>query len=264
MGLLNKDTFICLDCETTGLESKTDRIIEIAIVKFTFSETLESFETLIDPEAPISEVSITIHHITPDMVHGKPKIQEVLPQIIQMVGSFIVIGHGIQMDLAFLAETAKRFGISHPFNSLISIDTLRLARLYGESPTNSLERLRQHFNIAAEGAHRAMSDVIVNISVFKHLSKAFKTTEQLLERLKKPILMKTMPLGKYKGRPFSEIPIEYLKWTLRGDFDQDLLFSIRSELQRRSKGDRFEQASNPFSQLDASILHTQKNRKEGG
>ena len=48
------------------------------------------------------------------------------------------------------------------------IDTLRMARLYGESPINSLERLRQHFNIAAEGAHRAMSDVIVNIEVFKY------------------------------------------------------------------------------------------------
>ena len=65
-----------------------------------------------------------------------------------------------------------------------------------------LEKLREHFNIEPEGAHRAMSDVIVNISVFKYLSQSFKTTEQLLERLKKPILLKTMPLGKYKGRPF--------------------------------------------------------------
>lgn len=249
MGFLNKDTFICLDCETTGLEPKTDRIIEIAVVKFTFSETLETFETLINPETPISEVSMAIHHITPDMVQGKPKIQEVLPKVIKMIGSHIVIGHGIRMDLSFLAESAKRFDIPNPFSSLISIDTLRLARLYGESPTNSLERLRQHFNIEAEGAHRAMNDVIVNISVFKYLSNTFKTTQQLLERLKKPILMKTMPLGKYKGRPFGEIPIEYLKWAVHGDFDQDLIFSIRSELQKRNRGDRFEQASNPFSQL---------------
>lgn len=249
MGFLNKDTFICLDCETTGLDPKTDRIIEIAVAKFTFSETLESFETLIDPEIPISEVSMAIHHITPAMVQGKPKIQNVLPKVIRMIGNHIVIGHGIQMDLSFLQESSNRYEIAHPFNSLISIDTLRLARLYGESPTNSLERLRQHFNIEAEGAHRAMSDVIVNISVFKYLSNTFKTTQQLLERLKKPILLKNMPLGKYKGRPFSEIPIEYLKWAAHGDFDQDLLFSIRSELQKRSQGGRFEQASNPFSQL---------------
>jgi DNA polymerase-3 subunit epsilon len=247
--MLDTDTFICLDCETTGLDPKNDRIIEVAVTKFTFSETLESFETLIDPETPISETSMAIHHINLEMVQGKPKIQNVLPTVIKMIGPHIVIGHGIQMDISFLAEACKRFDIPNPFSSLVSIDTLRLARLYGESPTNSLERLRQHFNIAAEGAHRAMNDVTVNIAVFKYLTTTFKTTEQLLERLKKPILLKTMPLGKYKGRPFGEIPIEYLKWASRGDFDLDLSFSIRMELQKRNRGDRFEQASNPFSQL---------------
>lgn len=249
MTLLNQETFICLDCETTGLDAKTDRIIEVAVVKFNFSEHLESFETLVDPEIPISEVSMSIHHITEQMVQGKPKIQEVLPKVISMIDSHIIIGHGIQMDLAFLAESSKRHDIPNPFEKLVFIDTLRLARLYGESPTNSLERLRQHFNIEAEGAHRAMSDVIVNIRVFKYLTTNFKTTHQLLERLKKPILLRTMPLGKYKGRLFNEIPIEYLKWALRGDFDQDLIFSIKTELQKRNKGNRFEQSANPFSQL---------------
>jgi DNA polymerase-3 subunit epsilon len=250
MPLLEKETFICLDCETTGLEPKTDRIIEIAIAKFTFSGTLETFETLIDPEGPISETSMAIHHITDSMVKDKPKIQEVLPRIFEMIDRMIVVGHGISLDLAFLAHAAKKYNIFFPFDSLISIDTLRLARLYGESPTNSLEKLRQHFNIEPEGAHRAMSDVTVNIGVFKYLSTSFKTTEQLLERLKKPILLKTMPLGKYKGRPFSEIPVEYLSWAAKADFDQDLLFSVRSELQKRKKGERFNQASNPFSQLE--------------
>ncbi|MBP7074243.1 MAG: DUF3820 family protein [Rhabdochlamydiaceae bacterium] len=249
MGLLEKDTFICLDCETTGLEPKTDRIIEVAVTKFNFSDILESFETLVDPEIPISEISMSIHHITQEMVQGKPKIHEVLPKVISMIDSLIVIGHGIRMDLAFLAESAKRHDIPNPFERLVFIDTLRLARLYGESPTNSLERLRQHFNIEEEGAHRAMSDVIVNIRVFKYLSTKFKTTEQLLERLKNPILLRNMPLGKYKGRPFSEIPVEYLKWALRGDFDQDLIFSIKTELHKRNKGNRFEQSGNPFSQL---------------
>src|SRR6185437_6530607 len=212
MSSLNKDTFICLDCETTGLDPKMDRVIEIAVVKFSFSEIMETFEALVDPEGPISETSMAIHHITDAMVQGKPKIQEVLPQILQMVGNHMIVGHGIKLDIAFLAEAAKRYNIPCVLESNTSIDTLRLARLYGESPTNSLERLRQHFNIEPEGAHRAMSDVIVNIDVFKHLAKNFKTTEQIKEVLSKPILMKNMPLGKHKGRPMKELPIEYLYW----------------------------------------------------
>jgi DNA polymerase-3 subunit epsilon len=249
MGLLNKDVFICLDCETTGLDARNDRIIEIAVIKFTFTEILERFETLVDPECQISESSMAIHHISQDMVKGKPKILEVLPQISKMIDSHIVMGHGIKLDLNFLCESAKRCQFPSSFDACPTIDTLRLARLYGESPTNSLEMLREHFNIEPEGAHRAMSDVIVNISVFKYLAQSFKTTEQLLERLKKPILLKNMPLGKYKGRPFNEISMEYLQWAAHADFDQDLLFSVRTELQKRKKGDRFLEATNPFSQL---------------
>ena len=249
MGLLNKDIFICLDCETTGLDARNDRIIEIAVVKFTFTEILERFETLVDPECQISESSMAIHHISQDMVKGKPKILEVLPQISKMIDKHIVMGHGIKLDLNFLSESAKRCQFPSSFDEAPTIDTLRLARLYGESPTNSLEMLREHFNIEPEGAHRAMSDVIVNISVFKYLAQSFKTTEQLLERLKKPILLKTMPLGKYKGRPFNEISMDYLQWAAHADFDQDLLFSVRTELQKRKKGDRFFEATNPFSQL---------------
>lgn len=250
MTLLDKEIFVCLDCETTGLDPKSDQIIEVALVKFTFSKTMESYETLIDPQCAISEISMAIHHITDAMVQGKPKIQEILPRLFQIIDQHIVVGHGIKLDLNFLIAAAKRHHIPCPLDSTTSIDTLRLARLYGESPTNSLEKLRQHFNIESEGAHRAMSDVTVNINVFKHLSTSFKTIEQLLERLKKPILLKTMPLGKYKGRPFIEIPIEYLLWAVKADFDQDLVFSIRTELQKRKKGDRFGQATNPFSQLE--------------
>lgn len=249
MGLIEQEIFVCLDCETTGLNAESDRVIEIAVAKFNFSEILESYETLIDPQVAISKESMEIHHITDAMVEGKPKIAQILPQIFKMINQHIIIGHGIGLDLAFLQNEAKRFQIPCTLSNNRTLDTLRMARLYGESPVNSLEKLRQHFNIAEEGAHRAMSDVIVNIEVFKYLAANYKTTEQLLQRLQRPIQLKAMPLGKHKGRPLSEIPQEYLQWAANKDFDQDLLFSIKNELKRRKIGNQFKQASNPFSSL---------------
>lgn len=249
MGLINKDVFVCLDCETTGLEVDNDRIIEIALVRFNFDGTIDSFETLIDPLMPIPEASTAIHNITDPMVKGKPKIQEILPKIFEFIGRSIIVGHGITNDIAFICAAAKQHNVpcklaSHPY-----IDTLRLARLYGESPINSLEKLRQHFHIAEEGAHRAMNDVVVNIEVFKYLCKRFKTTEQVVNRLKSPIQLRTMPLGKHKGRSFAEIPVEYLRWAVNQNFDQDLMFSLKTELKKRNKGANFGQASNPFANL---------------
>lgn len=249
MGLISKEIFVCLDCESTGLHPESDKIIEIAAARFTFDQILQEFETLVDPECAIPQVSQDIHNISSEMLQGKPKISAILPDLLKMIDGHILVGHGIGFDIALIAAEAARHQIPTRIKDQPYLDTLRMARLYGESPINSLEKLRQHFNIAAEGAHRAMSDVIVNIEVFKYLSHSFKTTEDLFKTLQRPIRLKTMPLGKHKGRRFEEIPIEYLLWAERKDFDQDLLFSIRSEIKNRKRGDGFGQASNPFANL---------------
>jgi DNA polymerase III subunit epsilon len=249
MGLIRKDTFICIDCESTGLLPDKDRIIEIAAARFTFDQIVQEFETLIDPQCDIPEISQDIHKISKEMIEGKPKIAEILPQVLKMIDGHILVGHGIGFDIALIAAEAKRHQIPCQIEQQAYLDTLRMARLYGESPVNSLQQLRLHFNIEPEGAHRAMSDVIVNIEVFKQLARTYQTTEELFQVLQKPIRLKAMPLGKHKGRRFDEIPLEYLLWAERKDFDQDLLYSIRCELRNRKKGGGFEQAGNPFGNL---------------
>lgn len=249
MGHIEKDEFICIDCETTGLDFEKDRVIEVAFVRFRGKEIIESYETLIDPECLIPESSVAIHNITQEMVQGKPKLVDVLPDLLQRIGRHTIIGHGVPFDIALLAQGAKIAELPCQLQSNTVIDTLRMARLYGESPINSLEQLRQHFHIADQGAHRAMSDVIVNVEVFRFLARNYKTTEQLLDVLSRPIQMKTMPLGRHKGRVLKDVPLEYLLWMANKDFDQDLLFSIRSEIKRRRKGNQFGQAANPFCDL---------------
>ena len=249
MGLIASEVFICLDCESTGLHPETDRIIEIGVARFTLDQILFEFESLVDPECDIPQVSQDIHKISAEMLQGKPKIAQVLPDLLKMIEGHILVGHGIGFDISLITAEAARHQIPTHIAQQPYLDTLRMARLYGESPVNSLERLRQHFNIAPESAHRAMSDVLVNIDVFKYLARNYKTTESLFQALEKPIRLKTMPLGKHKGRRFEEIPLEYLLWAERKDFDQDLLFSIRTEIKKRKKGGGFEQASNPFSNL---------------
>jgi len=249
MGQIEKEVFVCIDCETTGLDPKEDRIIEVGATLFTTNGVLEDFESLIDPERPIPESSIIFHHITQDMVANKPTIDKVVPQLIKIIGKNIIVGHGVGFDIELIAIAADRAGIPHSLRSNRYFDTLRMARLYGESPTNSLEQLRAHFNIPLEGAHRAMNDAVVNREVFKFLAQRYKTTEQLFDILSRPIKLKMMPLGKHKGRLLKEIPLQYLLWAANKDFDQDLLFSIRSEIAGRKKGNLFSQVNNPFKEL---------------
>jgi len=85
--------------------------------------------------------------------------------------------------------------------------------------------------------------------VFKYLTKAYRTTEQIFDVLSRPVQIKTVPFGKYKGRSMKDVPIEFLMWAANKDFDQDFLFSVRSEIKRRKKGNLFTQAANPFGNL---------------
>ncbi|CDZ79520.1 DNA polymerase III PolC-type [Candidatus Rubidus massiliensis] len=246
---LDEEVFICIDCETTGLDAEQDRIIEVAVTKFTLKGVIEEFESLIDPECEIPQSSIEIHNITADMVKGKPLMKDVLPQIIKLVSNHVIVGHGVKFDMDVIQNAARRANIPCKIAQNQYIDTLRLARHYGESPVNSLERLRCHFNIEAEGAHRAMNDVVVNMGVFKFLAQRYHSLKEIFDVLAKPALIKIMPLGKYKGRLMKEIPLDYLIRCAKRDFDIDLLYSLRHEIKKRKKGNLFSQAANPFANL---------------
>ncbi|ANH78457.1 putative quorum-sensing-regulated virulence factor [Candidatus Chlamydia sanziniae] len=249
MTLLKDTIFVCLDCEMTGLDVKKDRIIEIAAVRFTFDTVIDSMEFLINPERVVSVESQRIHHISNAMLKDQSKMSALFPRIKAFLreGDYIV-GHSVGFDLQVLTQEVERIGETF-LSKYTIIDTLRLAKEYGDSPNNSLESLAVHFNVPYDGNHRAMKDVEININIFKHLCKRFRTLEQLKQVLAKPIKMKYMPLGKHKGRCFSEIPLAYLQWASKMDFDTDLLFSIRHEIKHRQKGTGFAQVNNPFMEL---------------
>lgn len=197
---LKNQVFVCVDCESTGLDTAKDRIVEVAAISFTFDSFIDQFETLVDPECEIPLEVIAVHHITQDMTAGKPKIDEALPALLKIIGNHPIIGHGIRFDIDIIDACSKRANIPCKIKQNPFIDTVRLARLYGESPSNSLEQLRLHFNIEEEGAHRAMNDVLVNIQVFKRLTHGMSTFNELMQKLSKPIFMKNMPLGKHKRK----------------------------------------------------------------
>jgi len=239
-----------MDAETTGLNLDDDRIIEIAAVRFSIEEgVIDTFNEMVDPKRDIPKESFAIHNISSAMLEGKPTIDIVLPKLLDFIKDDIIVGHQVTFDITMVVNAAERLRIKTDLAKRTYIDTLRLGRNYGDSPNNSLVQLAKHFNVAFEDSHRALDDVLMNIEVFKHLVSPYKTTEELFKLLARPIKMKYMPLGKYKGRLFSDIPHPYLRWAVNMDFDQDLLFTIRTELKKRKINPGFSEASNPFKNL---------------
>jgi DNA polymerase III alpha subunit (gram-positive type) len=79
---------IGFDLETTGLERKHDKIIEIALVRFdeTTFEILDTYSTFINPEIGIPELISNITNIYDSDVENAPKLQDVKLEILEFIG----------------------------------------------------------------------------------------------------------------------------------------------------------------------------------
>ena len=86
-------TFIAFDTETTGLNSTSDRVIEIGAIKFDKSGVIDKFETLINPQRSIPTECTEINHITDEMVKDAETIDTVFPKMLEFLGDSVIVAH---------------------------------------------------------------------------------------------------------------------------------------------------------------------------
>ena len=73
------NTFVCIDLETTGLNSKRDKIIEIGAVKVEQGKIVEEWETFVNPGRKLEERITELTGIRDEQLADAPKIGEVFP-----------------------------------------------------------------------------------------------------------------------------------------------------------------------------------------
>lgn len=148
---------VVFDTETTGIAPSSDRIIELAAIRFTDGKPTECFHTYIDPERPIPAEATKVNKITDDMVADSPKIGRVIKSFDEFVGSSVLVAHNLEFDLKFIfysgshvMETKRKY-----------IDTLGQARRIikkDEVFDYKLESLCDLYFITNARAHSALSD----------------------------------------------------------------------------------------------------------
>ena len=71
--LIAEREYVALDLETTGLMAETDRIVEIGAVRFRADgEELGRFESLVNPERPMSPAAFAIHGLSDEILATAP------------------------------------------------------------------------------------------------------------------------------------------------------------------------------------------------
>lgn len=162
--------YVCIDLETTGLNPKMDKIIEVGAIKVQNGEVVETLSYFINPGRKLSPIitQITgIHDI--DLVDAKT-IEETIEEIISFSEGFPLLGHNLIFDYSFLKKASVNQKLVF---ERMGIDTLKIARkVLPQLESRSLEALCKYYGIEHE-AHRALGDVKATIKLFEKMCATF-------------------------------------------------------------------------------------------
>lgn len=157
--------FVVFDVETTGI-SATDKITEIGAVKIIDGEIAEIFQTLVNPQIPLTEEITKLTGITNEMLKDAPLFEDVVHDFYKFTQDSKLVAHNAPFDMSFIIRQGKEacydFDKEH-------IDTLVLARQTVKSRSYKLGDLCKKLDIRLDMAHRAMSDALATANLFKKL-----------------------------------------------------------------------------------------------
>ncbi len=211
--------FCVVDIETTGAVRGRDGITEIALVHVARGRITRQWQTLVNPLQPIPGFITHLTGITDEMVAGAPRVDEILPTVVEMVGDSVLVGHNVRFDAHFIESELIRHGLAPLSN--IKLDTLALARrTIAEVPNYKLGTLTRELGIDVERHHRALADARATAELLIHCIKRFEdnavfTLGTLLDHLRVRALPRRRCIAKLPDA--SQLPV----WTsiLRSELD---------------------------------------------
>lgn len=161
----DETVFTVFDTETTGLDARANRIVEIGGIRFDTRGISCRFNALINPGIPMPEEVTKINGITDEMLRGQPGAHSVIPDFMRFAGNSVLIAHNAPFDIVFVNEELLRLGLTKISNKVI--DTRIFAKeLFPGLPKYSLQDLALRFGIEAKEAHRAEDDARVCMELF--------------------------------------------------------------------------------------------------
>ncbi|MCK5761782.1 MAG: PolC-type DNA polymerase III, partial [Candidatus Izimaplasma sp.] len=166
--------YTVFDIETTGLSVNFDKIIEIAAVKIKNNQIIEEYQTYVNPERPLSDLTTKITSIRNSDVALAPKIEEVIGEFKKFFDGTIMVAHNAHFDMGFIYNTLKEFDLYD--NELPTIDTLQIARnCYGDKLKRfNLKAVSRYFRVELVQHHRAIYDTRATADIFLHMLRDAK------------------------------------------------------------------------------------------
>lgn len=170
------NSYIAVDLETTGLNPKSDRILEIGALKVIDGKERGVFKTFVDPRMKVPDYITGLTGITEEMVKNQPTADAAVLEFLSFAEDYPLLGHNIMFDYSFLKHQAvnqrREFERS-------ACDTLKIARkAFPGLPSRSLEAMCAYYQIDRTHAHRAFDDAKATDELYRLMMQEYGEQHQ--------------------------------------------------------------------------------------
>jgi DNA polymerase-3 subunit epsilon len=163
------DAYTVLDVETTGLDPRRQRVIEIALHRYRQGACVARWSTPLNPQRRVPAYVRHLTGLTEDGLAEAPVFATVVDEVSEWLAGEPLVGHNVAFDIAFLnAELAR---LDRPPLSNPTLDTLPLAvALVPRLRRPNLDAVANALGVMAPRRHRADADAAITAACFARLA----------------------------------------------------------------------------------------------
>ncbi len=175
--------FAVVDLETSGLDARRHRMLQVAMVTVDESGTIhDEWETFVKLRWPLGRVGPTdIHGITRPMLRGAPGIRDVLDEFSERLGDSLFVAHNARFDGEFLARAARHRGAPPRLAPALErrLCTLRMSRRLDPDRelSHRLGDVCRRYDVALDRPHEALADAQATAAILPHLIRAHSVAD---------------------------------------------------------------------------------------
>lgn len=198
---MRDQTYAFVDIETTGSSAQHGRITEVAIILMRDHKVIDTFQTLVNPEAAIPSFITKVTGIDDTMVANAPVFADVAEAVWKKLDGCIFVAHNVRFDYEFLKQEFIRLEKAFQAEQLCTVKLSR--QLYPEHSRHGLDALIERFDLNVENRHRALDDCQLMIDLWQlwHKFDSEKLMKAVVQQLQGPILPKNLARAQVENLP---------------------------------------------------------------
>lgn len=170
--------WVALDCETTGLNTRSDEIIAIGAVRIVGQRILtsERLELLVRPEKTVPAESIRVHRLRQQDVAAGVPVEEAMRRLLRFIGARPLVGYYLEFDVAMINRALKgTLGLTLP-QDRIEVSRLYYDHVFQQLPPHKQQEgsdidlrfatIMRELGLPTRDAHDALNDAVMAALAF--------------------------------------------------------------------------------------------------